>query len=293
MTTDTVVSGVHFLPSDPPDSVAAKALSVNLSDLAAMGAFPRAYTLSIGLPQAWKWAETERWLEGFVRRLARDQLEAGIHLIGGDTVATPGPLCITVTAFGMVREGLELRRSSARPGDVVYVSGMIGDAALGLKWIAGELPTLAAEFSHVLAHRYRFPQARNELGRRLIGIARGVADVSDGLVADLEHVCAASNVLATVDASRVPLSAATRAAIAANPDLLTVALTGGDDYELVFTAPRASEERLRSVSDELEIPLTAIGRIETHASRPTKHHVRVMGADGRPIGIGTRGFQHF
>jgi thiamine-monophosphate kinase len=206
VTTDTIVSGVHFLPSDPPDAIAAKALAVNLSDLAAMGARPRAYTLALAMPSDWDGDKAEAWLEDFSDRLALNQREAGVALIGGDTVASPGPLCITVTALGMVREGAELRRSAAHPGDLVCVSGMIGDAALGLKYIAGELPNLPADLGNTLADRYRFPRARIELGRQLVGIGHGVADVSDGLVADLGHICAASNVSAIIDASRVPLS---------------------------------------------------------------------------------------
>lgn len=293
VTTDTVVSGVHFLPSDPPDAIAAKVIAVNLSDLAAMGAIPKAYTLALALPQAWDKCEAESWLEVFVRRLALDQREAGVHLIGGDTVASPGPLSITVTALGMVRAGAELRRSTARPGDIVYVSGTIGDAAIGLMLIAGEMANLPAELADNLVNRYRFPQARNKLGRQLIGIALSAADVSDGLVADIEHICTASNVAATIHASRVPLSAAAQAAIAANPDLLAVALTGGDDYELVFTVPPASTDKIQSISEALDIPLTAIGQIDAHVPGGTKGYARVLGLNGCPIDLATRGYQHF
>lgn len=293
VTTDTIVSGVHFLPSDPPEAVATKALAVNLSDLAAMGARPRAYTLSLALPLDWNNDRMEVWLGGFAGRLAAEQAEAGVNLIGGDTVAIPGPLCITVTAFGMVREGAELRRSAARPGDLIYVSGTIGDAALGLKFIAGELPGLPANLGGALAERYRYPRARSELGRHLVGIAHGVADVSDGLVADVGHICVASNVSAVVDASRVPVSLAVRAAISTNPDLLAVALTGGDDYELVFTVPPASADAVRAISEALNAPLTAIGHVDELNSKGSAADVRVLGVDGRPIHLGTRGYQHF
>lgn len=290
VTTDTIVSGVHFLPSDPPEAVAAKALAVNLSDLAAMGAIPRAYTLSLALPQAWDRDHAESWLDGFADRLALDQREAGVHLIGGDTVASPGPLCVTVTALGMVRAGKELRRSAARPGDLIYVSGTIGDAALGLKSIAGELPSLPPDLGRALADRYRFPRARTELGWSLVGVAHGVTDISDGLLADVGHICSASNVSATINAAEVRLSPGVQTAIAANPDLLVVALTGGDDYELVFTAPPASAGAIQAISESLKTPLTAIGRVDEPGA---KADVRVLAPDGRVIETGARGYQHF
>jgi len=292
VTTDTVVSEVHFLPSDPPDSIAAKALAVNLSDLAAMGAIPRAYTLSLALPQAWDWKRAESWLDRFAGRLAQDQEATGVHLIGGDTVVTSGPLCITITALGVVREGEELRRSTARPGDHLYVSGTIGDAALGLKCVLGELPNLPADFEYSLVNRYRFPQARIDLGRQLVGVARSAADVSDGLLADIEHICTASNVSAVIEASLVPLSLPVRKAIASNSDLLAVALTGGDDYELVFTAPAASEVSIRSISNGLESRLTPIGRVYARDSNSSKEFVDLLGADGLTINIGTTGYRH-
>lgn len=295
VTTDTVISGVHFRVSDPPDAVAGKALAVNLSDLAAMGARPRAYTLALTLPQAWNRNELEPWLESFCGRLALDQREAGVDLIGGDTVASPGPLCVTITALGIVRAGAEMRRSAAVPGDLVYVSGTIGDAALGLKFISGELPTLPAEYGKVLVDRYQFPRARIELGQRLVGIARAAADVSDGLVADIGHICAASNVSATIDASRVPLSLPFRAAIDVNPnaDLLAVALTGGDDYELVFTASPASVDAIQSLSNDLGTPLTAIGCIDQRFPIGAKPRTRVLDPNGCPMELETQGYQHF
>ncbi len=293
VTTDTIVSGVHFLASDPPDVVAAKALAVNLSDLAAMGAKPRAYTLSLALPRDWGATETVSWLDGFACRLATDQRTAGVHLIGGDTVSSLGPLCITVTALGTVRGGAELRRSTARPGDLIYVSGSIGDAALGLKYLAGELPSLLAEFGNALVERYRYPQARTELGQHLVGIARGVADVSDGLVADVEHICVASNVSATINASEVPLSSAARAAIDVKSDLLALALTGGDDYELVFAVPPASVDTIQAISRAADTSLTAIGQVHEPGAREPGTHAHVLGKGGFPMDLVTHGYQHF
>jgi len=293
VTTDTIVSGVHFVESDPPESVAAKALAVNLSDLAAMGAKPRAYTLSLALPKDWSSQETILWLEGFVCRLAWDQRKSEVNLIGGDTVSSPGPMCITLTALGAVRAGAELRRSTARPGDLIFVSGSIGDAALGLKYIAGELPDLPLEFGDALVNRYRFPQARTELGQQLVGIARGVADVSDGLVADLEHICVASNVSATIEASSVPLSSAARAAIDVNPDLLAVALTGGDDYELVFAVPPASADAIQAISKTSPTSLTAIGRADKPDAKNLGTYAHVLGQNGSPLDLTIHGYQHF
>lgn len=293
VTTDTIVSEIHFLSSDPPDAVAAKALAVNLSDLAAMGAIPRVYTLSLVLPRAWKRDHARSWLECFCSRLALDQRAAGMHLVGGDTVASPGPLSITVTALGAIREGEELRRSTARAGDLLYVSGTIGDAALGLKYILGELPNLPADLGNTLANRYRFPEARIELGRDLVGVARSAADVSDGLVADIEHICTASNVSAIIEATLVPMSSPARFAIAADAELFAVALTGGDDYELVFTAPAARSEAVQSISDRLGILLTPIGRIHPADCESRREEVVLLGSDGRPIELRTRGYQHF
>ena len=293
VTTDTIVSGVHFLPSDPPDAIARKALAVNLSDLAAMGACPRAYTLSLALPMNWHRDQVESWLDGFAGRLALDQGVAGITLVGGDTVASPGPLCVTVTAMGTVRTGAELRRSTARPGDLIYVSGTIGDAALGLRYLQGELSTLPTDLGDWLADRYRFPGARTELGRNLTEIARGVADVSDGLVADIEHVCVASNVTALIDASLVPLSLPVRTAIDSDPDLLALALTGGDDYELVFSVSRELADEIKAISKKLDVRLTAIGHFDERHPRGDRANVRLLGADGCLLNLGSGGYQHF
>ena len=225
VTTDTMVAGVHFLPENPAGAVAAKLLRVNLSDLAAMGAKPLAYTLSAALPENME----DGWLERFAQALAADQASFQVTLIGGDTVATPGPLTLTLCALGTVAEGRELRRSGARPGDVVYVSGTIGDAALGLAALRGELPGLAPELRQALGERYLRPQPRVALGQRLSGLAHAAVDISDGLVADLGHICAASGTGATVEAPRIPLSPAGRAVLEADAERMTTVLAGGDD----------------------------------------------------------------
>jgi thiamine-monophosphate kinase len=293
VTTDTLVSGVHFLPSDPPGTVAAKLLAVNLSDLAAMGARPLAYTVSIALPATWAGDVLHRWLEAFAGGLAAMQAEMDVNLIGGDTVATPGPICLTATALGSVREGAELRRSGARPGDSIYVSGTIGDAALGLRALNEGLPDLMDEQRGSLIERYRTPKPRVALGRRLVGVAHAAADVSDGLVADLGHICTASLLSATLQAARTPLSAAAQAAISADPDLLIPMLTGGDDYELVFTASPESANAIKVISRDLGLPLTEIGRMETSTFGGKRLPVRVVGSDGRQVDLARGGYRHF
>lgn len=285
VTTDTMVAGVHFLPENPAGTVAAKLLRVNLSDLAAMGAKPLAYTLSAALPETVE----DGWLERFAQALAADQASFQVTLIGGDTVATPGPLTLTLCALGTVAEGRELRRSGARPGDTVYVSGTIGDAALGLAALRGELPGLAPELRQALGERYLRPQPRVSLGQRLSGLVHAAVDISDGLVADLGHICAASGTGATVEAPRVPLSPAGRAAVEADAERMTTVLAGGDDYELLFTAPPECADTLAGLSRELDLPLTAIGRIEETKGGG----VRVIDENGRRIELVENGYRHF
>ncbi|MDZ3837287.1 MAG: thiamine-phosphate kinase [Rhodospirillales bacterium] len=289
-TTDTIVAGVHFPVDAAPADVACRLLGVNLSDLAAMGAEPAAYLLALGLPQGWRDAEAESWLEGFAGGLAAGQREHTIALVGGDTVASPGPLTLTLTALGHVEAGQALLRSGARPGERVYVSGSIGDAALGLRLLEGRLAGLGAAERAFLLDRYRRPRPRLALGRRLCRLAGAAADVSDGLVADLGHICTASGVGARIDAERVPLSEAAAAAIGSDPALLALALTGGDDYELVFTAGPSRDAEVAALAGELELPLTAIGEI---VGLPSGGGMPVMvERRGAAMAIAAAGWQH-
>lgn len=285
-TMDAMVAGVHFLPDDPPDLVARKLIRVNLSDLAAKGAVPTLIMLAAAFPK-----DVGRdWLTRFGCGLAEDVAAFGLALIGGDTVATPGPLTLTLTALGRIEAGRGLLRSGARPGDQVWVSGTLGDSALGLKAIRGELAGLSAEHGAFLADRYRLPLPRVTLGPRLVGLAGASMDISDGLVQDLGHICRTSAVAAQIDAGKLPLSTAVSAALALDQSLLASVLTGGDDYELLFTAPPSVAGVLRALSEELALPLSAIGRIvEAEAETP----VRVLGADGEAMNVARGGWRHF
>ncbi|TAN59550.1 MAG: thiamine-phosphate kinase, partial [Magnetospirillum sp.] len=203
-TMDAMVAGVHFLSDDPPDLIARKLLRVNLSDLAAKGARPAFVMLAAAFP----YGTAKLWLRAFADGLKQDLDHYGVVLIGGDTVSTPGPLTLTLTALGRVVAGRGLLRSGARPGDEIWVSGSIGDGALGLRAIRGELVGLGEAHGGVLADRYRLPRPRTGLGPRLIGLASAAMDVSDGLVQDLGHICRASSVTAEIHAPLVPLSTA-------------------------------------------------------------------------------------
>lgn len=285
-TTDCLVEGVHFLKGASPDDIAPKLLRANLSDLAAMGAEPRWYLLAAAFARGTRAA----WIGRFARALHREQRKFGVTLAGGDTIATPGPASFTITALGVVKRGAELRRSGARAGDDVYVSGTVGDAALGLRILEGKL-RVAARHARFLVERYHRPNPRVVLGRRLAGIARAAIDVSDGLVADLGHICETSGVGAAIEAAALPLSPATRAALRAEPELLADVLAGGDDYELVFTAPKARRPRIRVLARILGLSLARIGRIVGTGGRAAR--VRVTGSDGKPYPLPRTGWRHF
>jgi thiamine-monophosphate kinase len=256
--------------------VAAKALRVCLSDLAAGGATPFVYQLSLSLPEGW----TERWVADFARGLAADQRRYGIVLSGGDTVSAPGPLSVTITAFGRVPRGRGLRRTGARAGDRLWVSGTIGDAALGLLAARGEIE------SRFLDDRYRKPQPRTSLGPRLLGIATATADVSDGLLADAGHIGEASGLAVMIERERLPLSAASRGFLDARPALWSNILGGGDDYELVMAVPARKSAALRTAARAARVPVTEIGHFERGRG------VRLVVA-GRPVAARRLGYVHF
>jgi thiamine-monophosphate kinase len=283
VTADAIVEGVHYLPEDPPDLVARKLLRVNLSDLAAMAARPLHYLLTTALPAA----HGAEWLADFTRGLGEDQRRFGIDLLGGDSVATPGPAALSLTAIGEVAAGMEVRRSGARPGDLVWVSGSIGDAFLGLTLLRGAYPELAPEHRAALVARFRIPDPRVELGLRVGGIARAMIDVSDGVIADIGHICEASHVAAVVELEALPLSPAARIIVDGDPALRMRLAGGGDDYELLFTAPPGSTSAIGELSAMLGLPITRIGGIERGEG------IRLVDAKGRTLQIDQAGYRHF
>ncbi len=296
ITTDTLVAGVHFLAGDPADTLGHKLLAVNLSDLAAMAAEPLAYLLSVALPRQWPAEASDAWLAGFAAGLRALQNDAGIALVGGDTVASPHDLVLGLTAIGRVPAGQALRRSGARPGDDVWVSGTIGDGALGLAVLKGEYPDLPAAAAAALVERYRRPIPRLALGRRLAGLATAAADVSDGLIADLDHICHASDVAADLVLDRLPLSGAVAAVVGDAPSRLAGLAAAGDDYELVFTAPAAAAGAIIGAAAAASVPVVPVGRIEAApaiaANSIKSSRVKVV-ADGRVIAVDRRGYSHF
>jgi thiamine-monophosphate kinase len=286
-TCDTLIEGVHFLANDPPDSIGYKALSVNLSDLAAKGARGHAYLLSLAVPRETPHA----WFEGFSSGLRELQEATGITLVGGDTTASPGPLTITVTALGLVAHGHAVLRHGAKTGDRLYVSGTIGDAYLGLRLLKD--PALARswdlleEDSAFLINRYRRPKPRTELVIPVRNFAQGAIDVSDGLVGDVEKLARASHAGGLIEAGSVPLSPPAQKALQREPRLLATLLTAGDDYEIVAAVPDSSAAAFEAEAQAKGVPVTMIGRIGGPSG-----DVRVL-ADGKPLELGRKGFAHF
>lgn len=287
VTADALIAGVHFFASDPPGSIARKALAVNLSDLAAKGARPDGFVLTLALPRDW----TESWLADFAAGLSGLAQQAGCPLIGGDTVMTPGPLGLSITAFGSVPAGRMVLRSGARPGDLILVSGTIGDGALGLLAHGPDRPSWVARLAEreraALADRYLHPQPRLALGAALQAHASAAMDISDGLVGDLAKLLSASDVGAEIDLDAVPLSAAARAAVMADPALLELAWTGGDDYEILCTAPESEYSALVAAGSDCDTPLTVIGRI---TAQPAVAQYREK---GRARSFARGSFTHF
>jgi len=282
-TADALIEGVHFLSSDPPELVGRKLLRVNLSDLAAMGATPFAYLLTMALREQ----GAPDWVEAFARGLAADQSEFGVTLIGGDTTATHGPISLSVTALGRVSPEGGLLRSGARAGDRIFVSGTIGDSAMGLKSLTDNLAGLGEKDRTYLERRYRLPEPRISLGRQLLGLATAAIDVSDGLVGDLEHICSASGVGATVELTCVPMSPAVQAAVEGDPKLAEIAIAGGDDYELLFTAPVDKRTAIEAAVRDSGVPVTEIGTVETGQV------VVILGQNGNPLALKHHGYRHF
>ncbi len=285
VTTDAVVEGVHFLPDDPPDTVARKALRVNLSDLAAKGASPAGFVLTLALRSA-----DDAWLTPFARGLGSDVGLFGCPLLGGDTVSTPGPAMISITAFGRVPAGRMVHRSGAKPGDRIVVTGTIGDAALGLDILTGGAATALADAAAkaMLIGRYRVPQPRNALATAVRDHAHAAMDVSDGLAGDLAKLCAASGVSAVIDAPSIPLSAAAAELLARGTIGIEAIISGGDDYEIFCAIPEASFEAFAQAAGHAGVAVTSIGTVIAGASAP-----RFLSGDGREIALPRRSYSHF
>ncbi|AWB22107.1 thiamine-phosphate kinase [Methylobacterium currus] len=288
LTTDAVVAGVHYFADDPPASIACKALGVNLSDLAAKGAEPRGFLLTLALSDDWD----EAWLAEFCTGLSEAAALASCPLLGGDTVRAAGPTLLGITALGEVPSGTMVRRSTARIGDRLLVSGSIGDAALGLKlrqkpaapWGAAlSFPVRAA-----LIDRYLHPQARLALAPALRAHARAAMDVSDGLVGDLAKMMRVAGLSAEIEIETIPLSDATRAALAVKPKFLETALTGGDDYEILCAADPAEVPALREAAERAGVPLAEIGTVTEGGGPPV-----FRAADGAVRHFRTGSFSHF
>ena len=287
VTTDAIVEGVHFLPDDPPDTIARKALRVNLSDLAAKGATPAGFVLTLALRAA-----DETWLTAFARGLGEDAGRFGCPLLGGDTVSTPGPKMISITAFGRVAEGKMVHRSGAKPGDRVVVTGTIGDAALGLDLLKGGAAATAladdAAARAMLVERYRVPQPRNALANAVRDHASAAMDVSDGLAGDLAKLCAASGVSAVIDAPSIPLSAPAATLLARGTVGIAAIVSGGDDYEILCAIPESSLEAFAREAALAGVAVTSIGTVIAGAAVP-----KFLDAQGTAIALQRLSYSHF
>lgn len=286
VTTDAVVEGVHYLATDPPDTIARKALRVNLSDLAAKGAVPAGFVLTLALR-----SKEDAWLRPFANALGEDANTFACPLLGGDTVSTPGPQMISITAFGRVPKGRMVGRTGARPGDRILVTGTIGDAALGLDLLTGGASvaaTLAKDQAaqDYLIDRYRVPRPRNALAGVVLAHASAAMDVSDGLAGDLAKLCAASGVSAMIEAHRVPASPAATVAISAVG--LERLLSGGDDYEILCAVPDARCADFTRAAEQAGVPVTMIGTVVAGHGAP-----RWTDAQGHEIALQRLSYSHF
>lgn len=287
VTTDAIVEGVHFLPDDPPQTIAQKALRVNLSDLAAKGATPAGFVLTLALQKV-----DDSWLAAFARGLGEDTGAFNCPLLGGDTVSTPGPLMVSITAFGRVAPGKMIHRSGARPGDHVVVTGTIGDAALGLDILKkGRVATALANDAasrDMLIDRYRVPQPRNSLALAVRAHAHAAMDVSDGLAGDLAKLCAASAVSATVELAAIPLSKAASAAFTAGAATLSEIVSGGDDYEILCAVAPEALQPFAEAASTSGVAVNRIGTIIAGKAAP-----KWLDAQGKELPLTRTSYSHF
>src|SRR6185295_10390045 len=281
-----IVEGVHFLPDDPPDTVARKALRVNLSDLAAKGATPAGFVLTLALRKV-----EEAWLKPFAAALGEDATQFKCPLLGGDTVSTPGPLMVSVTAFGRVPPGKMVHRSGARPGDRVMVTGTIGDAALGLAILGGGKVHAACTdpaTRDALVGRYRVPQPRVAMAEIVRAHANAAMDVSDGLAGDLTKLCGVSDVSAAIDLASIPLSGATQDLVSRGVVGLETLIAGGDDYEILCTLPEDRVEALAQAAKDAGVAVSSIGTVVAGSAVP-----KFIDGQGREIALERLSYSHF
>jgi thiamine-monophosphate kinase len=288
VTKDMLCAGVHFFADDPPEAIARKALRVNLSDLAAKGATPLGFLLGLALPGDW----TPDWLKAFAAGLGADAAAYQCPLIGGDTVKSPGALTISITALGSVPLGMRLVRSSVAANDFLYVSGTIGDSALGLHLRGVSAPDLSAKLAGdaqaFLLERYLLPQPRLGLRAALRAAAHAAMDISDGLAGDLAKMLRASGVTAEIAIADVPLSPEAEAALAQDPALIETILTGGDDYEILAAVPPAKAAAFEQAAAQSEIPVRRIG-----VAKPGKNLPVFRDRSGRPQALKSLSYAHF
>lgn len=294
VTVDTTVAGVHFFADDPPDTIARKVLRVNLSDLAAKGADTAGFLLSFAMPADARSPVRENvWLAAFAAALGEDARFYACPLLGGDTVTTPGPLTLSVTAFGFVPQGRMARRTGAQEGDILFVSGTIGDAALGLRLLlepdAACWRGLHGAVRDYLTGRYRVPQPRNVLARAVRDHANGAMDVSDGLAGDLAKMMRVSGVAARVRLADVPLSEAARQVLADDARLLETAVTGGDDYEILCTVSPGEADAFQAAAAKTGVAVTAIGEVTAAGGQDAVF----IDAEGRERTFAHGSYSHF
>ena len=282
--TDAIAEGVHFLPGDAPADIAWKALAVNVSDLAAKAAKPVGYLMSLSFPEA----PTQDWLRDFAAGLREAQDRFVIGLLGGDTDRRPNaPLSVTIMVIGSVPTGRMVRRGACQAGDAIYVTGTLGDSALGLRLRSDVIGTADPAARAILEQRYLRPEPRVEMREALLAHARAAMDLSDGLVKDLGRMCRVSGVAAEVQAGRLPLSAAAKAVMAGNPGLDELPLTGGDDYEILASVSPEKTAAFEAAAKAAGVTVTQIGTAKTGDG------VTVIGRDGRPMQLAHPGYDHF
>jgi len=282
-TKDAIAEGRHYLPGDPADAVAKKLLRVNLSDLAAKGATPRGYLLFC----AWSGDTSLDWMQAFADGLTEDQSKFGLSLWGGDTIRVVGPSVFSLTAIGEVPSGQMVTRSGAAVGDDLWVTGAIGDAALGLLAAQGKYGAVEQGDRDYLISRYRIPQPPVAFGRELRGIASAALDLSDGLLGDLEHLCSASQVGARLDRAAIPLSTAFTACLASSEEFWRLVYGGGDDYQILFAVPPERQERIVDLARAVDVQVSRIGRLTKDQD------IVVLDEAGHPVETALGGFTHF